>query len=275
MLKNPQPDKTDADRQSGERIAKAIARAGICSRREAERFIAAGRVALNGHILTSPAINVEPDDRVTVDGKPLPTPEPARLWRYHKPMGLVTTHRDPQGRATVFDDLPKRLPRVISVGRLDLASEGLLLLTNDGMLARRLELPAMAWTRRYRVRVRGAVEQARLDRLAQGITVEGMDYSAIIVTLDAVENGEHWLTMCLKEGKNREIRRVLHHFGLQVRKLIRTAYGPFQLGNLACGQVEEVPRRILRDQLGAKLLSTLPVFDDSRKNCHAHRRRSS
>ncbi|MEG9883419.1 MAG: pseudouridine synthase [Hyphomicrobiales bacterium] len=275
MLRNPQPDKTDTERQAGERIAKAVARAGICSRREAERFIAAGRIRLNGHILTSPAVTVKPGDAVTVDGKPLQPPEPVKLWRYHKASGLVTTHRDPQGRATVFDHLPKRLPRVISIGRLDLASEGLLLLTNDGMLARRLELPATAWTRRYRVCVRGAVEKARLDRLAQGTTVEGMDYGAIIVTLDTVENGEHWLTMCLKEGKNREIRRVLQYLGLEVRKLVRTAYGPFQLGNLAREQVDEVPCRVLRDQLGAKLMSSLSGPDTSGKTRNAHRRRSS
>ncbi len=235
-----------------ERIAKVIARAGICSRREAERLVAAGRVAVDGRALESPAVNVGPEAKVTVDGRPLPEPEQPRLWRYHKPPGLITTARDPQGRPTVFDRLPPDLPRVMPVGRLDLASEGLLLLTNDGGLKRRLELPATGWTRRYRVRVYGRVDEDRLAALAQGVSVEGMNYGPIAARLDSRRGANAWLTMSLAEGKNREVRRVCNHLGLEISRLIRVAYGPFQLGKLQRGAVEELPRRVLAEQLGKR-----------------------
>lgn len=240
------------EKTTDQRIAKAIARAGLCSRREAERWIAEGRVVVNGARIESPALSVGPDDRVEVDGKPLPAPEPPRLWRYHKPRGLVTTARDERGRATVFDNLPERLPRVISVGRLDLNSEGLLLLTNDGELARRLELPSTGWIRRYRARVQGrAIDPDALARLADGITVDGVSYGPIRAAVETQQSSNAWLTIALQEGKNREVRRVLEHLGYPVNRLIRTAYGPFQLGHLAAGAVEEVSPRILREQLGA------------------------
>ncbi len=235
----------------GERIAKVLARAGLCSRRDAERWIAEGRVKLDGKVLASPAVTVTPASDIRVDGKPIPAPEPQRLWRYHKPAGLVTTHRDEKGRPTVFDRLPPELPRLVSVGRLDLNSEGLLLLTNDGGLARDLELPARGWLRRYKVRVHGMVDPARLAALEKGITVEGVAYGPIRAALEREQGSNAWLTMSLREGKNREIRRVLEHLGLQVTRLIRLAYGPFQLGEMARGTIEEVPRRVLREQLGA------------------------
>lgn len=235
---------------SGERVAKVIARAGVCSRREAERMIADGRVAVDGEVLESPAVTVGPDNRITVDGQPLPAPEPPRLWRFHKPAGLVTTARDPRGRPTVFDRLPRDLPRVMPVGRLDLASEGLLLLTNDGALKRRLELPATGWTRRYRVRVFGRIEPDRLAALAEGVRVGGIDYGPIQARLDSRSGANAWLTVRLAEGKNREIRHVCEQLGLQVNRLIRVAYGPFQLGKLPRGAVEEVPPSVLADQLG-------------------------
>lgn len=234
----------------GERIAKVMARAGLCSRRDAEAWIAAGRVTLNGKKLASPAVNVGPMDVVRVDGKPLPEAEKTRLFRYHKPRGLVTTAKDPEGRPTVFDNLPEGLPRVISVGRLDLNSEGLLLLTNDGELARRLELPATGWVRRYRVRVNGRIDPASLTRLAKGIEIEGVRYGAIEAVLDRQQGDNAWLTMSLTEGKNREIRKVCAFFGWTVSRLIRLSYGPFQLGHLEKGQFEEVPSKVLRDQLG-------------------------
>ncbi|MFP4003124.1 MAG: pseudouridine synthase [Alphaproteobacteria bacterium] len=244
-------DKEKTDRTStGERIAKVMARAGLCSRREAERWIAAGRVKVNGRVLTSPAVTVAPGDAVLVDGKPLPQAESARLWRYHKPPGLVTSHRDEQGRRTVFDALPDGMPRVISVGRLDVNSEGLLLLTNDGELARKLELPATGWLRRYRVRVFGRVTQEELDALKEGVEVEGVHYGPISARLDRQQGGNAWLTMSLREGRNREVRRVLTWLGYKVNRLIRVSYGPFQLGDLKPGAVREVPPRILRDQLG-------------------------
>jgi 23S rRNA pseudouridine2605 synthase len=237
---------------AGERVAKRIADSGLCSRREAERWIAAGRVAVNGRPLAAPGVVVGPGDVVTVDGRPLPERAAPRLWRYHKPAGLVTTHRDPQGRPTVFDRLPADLGRVISVGRLDLTSEGLLLLTNAGALARRLELPSTGWIRRYRVRVFGAVEPAALTALARGITVDGIRYGAIDAHVDSARGGNTWLTVSLKEGRNRELRRVLGHLGLQVNRLIRIAFGPFQLGLLAPGAVAEIPRKVLREQLGGE-----------------------
>lgn len=234
----------------GERIAKFLARAGVCSRRDAERLIADGRVKLNGKVLDTPAVKVTAQDKVLVDNRPVGAPAPTRLWRYHKPAGLVTTHRDPQGRPTVFDRLPPDLPRVVSVGRLDLNSEGLLLLTNDGALARRLELPANGWSRRYRARAFGRVEQAELDQLRDGIIVEGVHYGAIEAHLEKRQAANSWITLTLSEGKNREVRRVLEALGLKVNRLIRTSYGPFQLGTLAPGEVEEIPRRVLKDQLG-------------------------
>ncbi len=241
-----------SETRDGERIAKVIARAGVASRRDAEKLIAEGRVAVDGKVLSSPAYNVVPGQTVTVNGKPLPEAEPSRLWLYHKPKGLVTSHRDPQGRSTVFASLPASLPRVISVGRLDYNSEGLLLLTNDGEIARRLELPSTGWLRRYRVRVHGAPAQTVLDRLDQGITVDGIAYGSIKATVDKVQGSNAWLTMTLREGKNREIRKVLEFFGMPVSRLIRVAYGPFQLGQLEEGAVREVTGKVLREQLGIK-----------------------
>jgi 23S rRNA pseudouridine2605 synthase len=244
----------------GERIAKVLARAGVASRREIERLIGAGKVALNGVVLTGPAVKVGADDILTIDGKVVSAAEPTRLFRYHKPAGLMTTHSDPKGRATVFDSLPAGLPRLISVGRLDLTSEGLLLLTNDGGLARALELPASGWKRCYRARAFGRVDQLRLDRLRDGLTVEGVHYGPIEATLDKVREGERganvWITLVLSEGKNREVRRVLEALGLKVNRLIRVAYGPFALGTLAPGGVEEVGPRVVREQLGALIAPT-------------------
>ena len=237
----------------GERIAKVMARAGLCSRREAEGWIAAGRVAVNGTVIASPAVNVTAKDRVMVDGKPLPTRERTRLFLYHKPRGLVTTSSDPQGRPTIFSALPAHLPRLISVGRLDLSTEGLLLLTNDGGLARALELPATGWLRRYRVRAHGKVTQAELDALRDGVTVDGIHYGPIEALLEREQPSNVWITFAIREGKNREVRNVLRHLGLQVARLIRVSFGPFQLGDLAEGAVAEVPTRVLRDQLGERL----------------------
>ena len=234
----------------GERIAKILGRAGLCPRREAERWIIAGRVAVNGNTLSTPAFTVSPGDAVSVDGQPLPAAEKARLWRYHKPTGLLTSHGDPQGRPTVFERLPKNLPRVLSVGRLDLNSEGLLLLTNDGELARRLELPSNAWTRRYRVRVHGQVDETRLAGLEKGITVSGIKYGPVRAVLDSQTRSNAWLTISLDEGKNREVRKLMEHIGHPVNRLIRVAYGPFQLGKLTRGQTAEVPGKTLREQLG-------------------------
>jgi 23S rRNA pseudouridine2605 synthase len=233
-----------------QRIAKVLARAGLCSRRDAERWIAAGRVAIDGAVLTSPAINVTEANDIRVDGMPLPETGRARLWRYHKPAGLVTTHRDEKGRATVFASLPKELPRLISVGRLDLNSEGLLLLTNDGALARRLELPATGWLRRYKVRVHGIVDAAGLAGLEKGVTIEGVAYGPIRAQLERQQGANAWIAMSLREGKNREVRRVLEHLGYPVTRLIRLSYGPFQLGHLARGAIEEVQKSVLADQLG-------------------------
>ena len=239
--------------KAGERIAKAMARAGLCSRREAEAWIAQGRVAVNGAPVASPALNVGPSDQVVVDGKPLPARERTRLFLYHKPRGLVTTHSDPQGRPTIFQALPKSLPRLISVGRLDFNTEGLLLLTNDGGLARLLELPATGWLRRYRVRANGAITQAELDGLHKGVTIEGVRYGAIEAKLDRLQGANVWITFAIREGKNREVRNVLSHLGLAVNRLIRVSFGPFQLGEQEVGTVEEVKTRVLREQLGDKL----------------------
>jgi 23S rRNA pseudouridine2605 synthase len=243
------------------RIARALARAGLCSRRDAERWIAQGRVSVNGKVLSSPAQDVTPSDSILVDGKLLPTPEPPRLWRYHKPKGLVTTHADPQGRPTVFDKLPEHLPRVVSIGRLDVNSEGLLLLTNDGALASHLELPATGWTRRYRVRAHGSVTQERLDRLKEGIEVAGVRYGPIEAKLDKEQGSNVWLTIGLREGKNREVRKVLESLGLTVNRLIRVSFGPFQLLDLEPGDVEVVKRRVLIEQLGARTARELGLED--------------
>jgi 23S rRNA pseudouridine2605 synthase len=234
----------------GERIAKWLARAGVASRRDAEKLIAEGKVMLENQPVTSPATFIRPGDLVTVDGRAVADPQRTRLFRYHKPVGLVTTHRDEKGRETVFQALPPGLPRVVSVGRLDLNSEGLLLLTNDGELARRLELPSNGWLRRYRVRVNGFVDERALAELARGVTVEGLRYAPIEAGLDSRKGANAWLTVALHEGKNREIRRVMQHLGLNVSRLIRTAYGPFQLGSLPRGAVEEVNPKVLREQLG-------------------------
>jgi len=257
-----------------ERVARRIARAGLCSRREAERLVAAGRVAVDGEVLTSPAVTVSGASRVTVDGEPLPAAEPARLFRYHKPAGVLTAARDPRGRPAVADRLPAGLPRLMPVGRLDLSSEGLLLLTNDGALKRRLELPATGWLRRYRVRVHGRVDEAKLKTLEDGITVPGpeaeagMRFGPIAARLDRVQATNAWLTVSLREGRNREVRRVLEHLGLQVTRLIRTSYGPFHLGGLARGALAEVTGKVLREQLGG----LMPAAADGRR---AHRRRAS
>src|SRR5437763_13763620 len=258
-----QPQGVAPARLAPQRIAKVLARAGLCSRRDAERWIAEGRVAVDGTVLTTPAVTVTPDSNIRVDGKPLPQPERARLWRYHKPAGLVTTHRDEKGRPTVFAALPAGLPRLISIGRLDLNSEGLLLLTNDGALARRLELPPTGWVRRYKVRVHGDVEPGRLAALEKGITVDGVAYGPIRASLERQQGSNAWIAMALREGKNREVRRVLEHLGLQVTRLIRLSFGPFQLGNLARGAVDEVPKKVLSEQLGSSRPATI----------HANRRR--
>ncbi|MDF0598084.1 pseudouridine synthase [Psychromarinibacter halotolerans] len=234
----------------GDRIAKVLARAGIASRRDAERMIEAGRVAVNGKVIGSPALNVTAQDRVTVDGAPLAPPEPPRLWLYNKPTGLVTTAKDEQGRETVFDALPEDMPRVMSVGRLDLNSEGLLLLTNDGGVKRKLELPSTGWLRRYRVRVNGKPDDATLEPLRKGIEIEGERFQAMEVVLDRQQGANAWLTVGIREGRNREIRRAMEAVGLAVNRLIRVSYGPFQLGNLGTGEVSEIKGRVLRDQLG-------------------------
>ena len=240
----------DAPADAPERIAKRLARAGVASRRGAEAMIAAGRVTVNGRVIDSPALNVTAADKLSVDGKPIAAPEPARLWRYYKPLGLVTSERDEKGRDTVFALLPAELPRVMSVGRLDLNSEGLLLLTNDGALKRRLELPSTGWLRKYRVRAHGSPDDASLEPLRKGITVDGDRFQPMRVAIDRQQGANVWLTMALREGKNREVRRALEAIGLRVSRLIRVSYGPFQLGELEPGGVEEVRPKVLREQLG-------------------------
>lgn len=234
----------------GERIAKFLSRAGIASRREAERMIEAGRVTVNDKLIDSPALNVTERDKITVDDTPVGAPEPARLWLYHKPTGLVTTARDEKGRDTVFDNLPEGMPRVMSVGRLDLNSEGLLLLTNDGGVKRKLELPSTGWVRKYRVRVKGNPSEDDLTPLRKGIEIEGERFQPMSVSLDRHQGANAWLTVGLREGKNREIRRAMEAIGLSVNRLLRVSYGPFKLGDLKPGEVEEIRPRVLRDQLG-------------------------
>ncbi|MGH6714094.1 MAG: pseudouridine synthase [Bradyrhizobium sp.] len=248
--RGPQPPKV---KKSGERIAKVVSRAGLASRRDAEEWITQGRVSVNGRVINSPALDVTANDAITVDGKPLPPRERTRLFMFHKPRGLMTTHADPEGRPTVFDNLPDGLPRLISIGRLDFNTEGLLLLTNDGGLARALELPDTGWLRRYRVRAHGEVTQAQLDELKKGVEVDGVKYGSIDATLERDQGANVWLVFAIREGKNREVRNVMAHLGLEVNRLIRVSYGPFQLGELAEGQVEEVKTRVLREQLGEKI----------------------
>ncbi|MDX2482141.1 MAG: pseudouridine synthase [Pseudodonghicola sp.] len=245
MSTQPPPDTPE-----GDRIAKILSRAGVASRREAERMIEAGRVSVNGKVIDSPALNVTDSDRIVVDGKPLAAPEPARLWLYHKPSGRVTTERDELDRPTIFDDLPEEMPRVMSVGRLDLNSEGLLLLTNDGAIKRQLELPSTGWLRKYRVRIKGRPKDEDFEPLRKGITIDGDKFQPMIVSVDRQQGANAWLTIGLREGKNREIRRAMEEMGFSVNRLIRISYGPFQLGTLKAGAVEEIRRRVMRDQLG-------------------------
>ncbi|MGV0909507.1 pseudouridine synthase [Martelella sp. FOR1707] len=280
------PRKADApaatgEEKQGERISKTLARAGVASRRDAERMILEGRVKVNGKLLETPAHNVTLDDKIEVDGEEIRGIERTRLWIYHKPSGLVTTNSDPEGRPTVFDNLPAELPRVISIGRLDINTEGLLLLTNDGGLARVLELPATGWLRRYRVRAHGKIEQADLDKLKDGIAVDGVLYGAIDATLDRVQGSNVWITMGLREGKNREIKNVLGALGLEVGRLIRISYGPFQLGEIAEGNVMEVRGRTLRDQLGPRLIEEAganfdaPIYHDKQGEDEAPKSRDN
>ena len=245
--------KATAPSSESMRIAKAIARAGVCSRREAETYIAAGRITVNGKKITSPALNVTSKDNIKVDGKPLPDQEPVKLWRYHKPKGLVTTAKDEKDRETIFSKLPKHLPRTITIGRLDINTEGLLLLTNDGELARHLELPKTGWLRRYKVRAKGTITQDKFDSLKEGITIEGIKYGPVQTTLIKEQGSNCWFTMGLREGKNREIKRICEHLGLNVNRLIRLSFGPFMLGDLKSGEVEDIKPHILADQLGPEL----------------------
>jgi 23S rRNA pseudouridine2605 synthase len=252
-------EKQSEDPKGGERIAKVIARSGVCSRRDAEKLILEGKVSVDGQRITSPALNVSPEQSIRVSGKPIQGAAETRLWLYYKPLGLITSHRDEAGRPTVFDALPKDMPRVISVGRLDLNTEGLMLLTNDGALARHMELPSTGWRRRYRVRIYGPASPEALAKLAKGVTVEGVRYGPVEVTLEKAgeKQGKDaknvWAMVSITEGKNREIRKVFEHIGCKVSRLIRIAYGPFQLGTLKPGDVRAVPHKMLAEQLGKKL----------------------
>ena len=241
----------------GERIAKRLSRAGVCSRREAERWIADGRVTVDGAVITTPATLVTDATQITVDGKKIGEPDQTRIWRYHKPAGVICTTSDPEGRPTVFDRLPANMPRTILIGRLDIASEGLLLLTNDGDTARKLELPATGWLRRYRVRVHGRPDEEQLAALEDGVTIDGIAYGAIRARLDRQTASNAWITIGLREGKNREVRRVMEHLGLTVNRLIRLGFGPFLLGNLPSDAVKEISAKVVAEQLsGAKLKGT-------------------
>lgn len=257
------PAVTSPEPQSGGvmRIAKAMARAGLCSRREAERWIADGRVSVNGKLLKTPACEVGPQDKVIVDGRPLPTAEPVKLWRYHKPRGVVTTHADPQGRPTVFEKLPPEMERVVSIGRLDFNTEGLLLLTNDGGLARYMELPSTGWLRRYRVRAKGRITEDDLKNIKDGVVIDGVEYGSVEAIIDSVQGANMWLTIGIREGKNREVRRILSHLGLEVNRLIRVSFGPFQLRDLEPGAVEQVKRRVLAEQLGLEMAQQLGLSE--------------
>jgi 23S rRNA pseudouridine2605 synthase len=275
-MAKPHPSRSQNSPQSSPpkaamRIAKAMARAGLCSRREAERWIADGRVSVNGKLLRTPAFEVTSADKVIVDGKPLPAAEPVRLWRYHKTKGLVTTHSDPEGRPTVFDKLPPEMPRVVSIGRLDFNTEGLLLLTNDGKLARHIELPATGWVRRYRVRAKGRVTPKDLEALKAGVEIEGVRYGPVEASVDSIQGANTWLTISIREGKNREVRKILAHLGLTVNRLIRVAFGPFQLLDLQPGAVEAVKRRVLAEQLGPRLAQDFGLSEspEERKARHA------
>ncbi len=236
-----------------ERIAKFMARSGVCSRRQAEELIKQKRVSVNGVLIESPAFNVEGNEKILLDGEKLPAIEQTRLWLYHKPTGLLTTHKDTDNRPTVFDNLPPDMPRVISVGRLDLNSEGLLLLTNSGELSRKLELPANGWSRRYKIRVHGKVEPKKLAELEKGVTIDGVQYGKVKIELESQNGSNSWLLITLNEGKNREVRKLMKSIGLEVARLIRLSYGPFQLGSLRKGEVKEVPQKVLKEQLGDKL----------------------
>ena len=236
-----------------ERIAKFIASRGVCSRRQAEEIVKQKRVTVNGETVESPAFNVTGDELILIDGEKLPPAENVRLWLYHKPAGLLTTHKDTADRATVFDNLPPNMPRVISVGRLDLNSEGLLLLTNSGALSRQLELPENGWSRRYKVRVHGFVDKKKLVELQKGVTIDGVKYGPSKIEFEGQSAANAWLTITLTEGKNREVRKLMKHIGLDVSRLIRLSYGPFQLGSLKRGEVKEVPQKVLKEQLGSKL----------------------
>lgn len=256
---------SEASGGSPERIAKRMARAGLCSRRDAERWIADGRVKLDGEVLTSPAVTVTAASRIEVDGKPLPIIAPARLFRFHKPTGCLTTASDPEGRKTIADLIPKGLPRLMPIGRLDMNSEGLLLLTNDGGLKRQLELPTTGWQRRYRVRVHGDVNEAKLASLIDGITIDGFDYGPIEAILERKLGKNAWLNVALREGKNREIRKIMEHFGWPVNRLIRVSFGPFHLGNLAKSAVDEIKTKVVKEQVGLVLRSTTPQSQRKRR----------
>lgn len=245
---------TETDWQDGERIAKYLARAGIASRREAEAMIERGEVRIDGRKLTTPAFKVTGREDIRVNGKRVQAHEPVRVWRYHKPAGLITTTSDPEGRRTIFDELPKALPRTITIGRLDLTTEGILLLTNDGGLARAMELPKTGFIRHYRARAHGEITQTELDTLKAGVTLDdGTRYTSIEAELERETGTNNWINVRLTEGKNREVRKAMEHLGLQVNRLIRTQYGPFELGDLRPGAVEEIPAEILREQLSAHI----------------------